>query len=288
MFGHIEDVNIGQIFESREALAEAGIHTPSQAGIWGAAEGAYSIVLSGGYEDDVDELDYVLYTGQGGRDASTGHQVADQEFIRGNKGLKLSCEYNLPVRVTRGHQIGSGPESGYRYDGLYYVRKYERIRGSSGFLICRFHLASLLDREEIEKKLVGCFKKTFQSVDRKLSLVTRLKRDVKLSEKLKTMYDYTCQVCGVKLDSPSGSIANGAHIKALGYPHNGPDVIQNMLCLCPNHHEQFDAFSYYIDPQKLIIRNLDKLDGQKIYVHEKHEISTEFLAYQQHQFEKAN
>ena len=96
------------------------------AGIWGAAEGAYSTVLSGGYEDDIDELDYILYTGQGGRDPSTGHQVADQEFIIGNKVLKLSCEYNLPVRVTRGHQIDRGPKSGYRYDGLYYVKIYNR------------------------------------------------------------------------------------------------------------------------------------------------------------------
>ena len=136
MFGTIEGVSIGQIFESRKALAEAGVHTPLQAGISGAAEGACSIVLSGGYEDDVDDLDYIICTGQGGRDLATGHQVSDQEFIRGNKGLKLSHEYDLPVRVIRGHQIDSGPVSGYRYDGLYYVKKFERVRGASGFLIC--------------------------------------------------------------------------------------------------------------------------------------------------------
>ena len=75
-------------------------------GIWGREdEGSSSIVISGGYEDDIDNLDYILYTGQGGQDAPGGKQVSDQEFTRGNKGLLLSKEYNLPVRVTRGFQL---------------------------------------------------------------------------------------------------------------------------------------------------------------------------------------
>ena len=68
MFGNVEGVNVGDVFNSRQKLREAGIHAPTMAGIWGAQEGAYSIVLSGGYEDDIDELDYILYTGQGGQD----------------------------------------------------------------------------------------------------------------------------------------------------------------------------------------------------------------------------
>ena len=288
MFGHPEGISLGQIFESRDALAQDGVHTPLQAGIWGAAEGAYSIVLSGGYGDDFDELDYIFYTGQGGRDPFTGHQVADQEFIRGNKGLKLSHEYDLPIRVIRGYQIDSGPVSGYRYDGLYYVKKHERVRGASGFLICRFHLVSPQSRNDLAKELEGTFKRIYKPVDRKLSLVSKLKRDIKLSEKLKTMHDHTCQICGVKINSPSGPIAIGAHIKPLGHPHNGPDVIQNMLCLCPNHHEQFDAFTYYIDPKTLLVRNLSGFDGQRIHMHEGHKISSEFLVYHQRQYENAN
>ena len=102
------------------------------------------------------------------------------------------------------------------------------------------------------------------------------------------MYDHACQVCGVKLNSPNGPIAIGAHIKALGHSHNGPDVIQNMLCLCPNHHEQFDTLTYYIDPVTNLISHLSGFDGQKLHIHNKHKISPEFLAYHQSQFEKAN
>ena len=66
---------------------------------------ACSIVLSGGYEDNIDELDYILYTGHGGQDVRGGKQIKDQEFFEGNLALKLSFENELPVRVTRVFQI---------------------------------------------------------------------------------------------------------------------------------------------------------------------------------------
>lgn len=70
MFGHIDGISVGKIFASRKDVAAAGLHSPPMAGIWGSNGGAYSIVLSGGYEDDIDELNYILYTGQGGQDAA--------------------------------------------------------------------------------------------------------------------------------------------------------------------------------------------------------------------------
>ena len=70
LFGEIPGIKIGDVFENRTSLSNAGIHRPSMAGIWGSQEtGAYSIVLSGGYEDDIDELHYILYTSQVGQSA---------------------------------------------------------------------------------------------------------------------------------------------------------------------------------------------------------------------------
>ena len=47
------------------------------------SEGACSIVLSGGYEDDIDDLNYIQYTGQGGQNyPSLGKQVKDQESFK--------------------------------------------------------------------------------------------------------------------------------------------------------------------------------------------------------------
>ncbi|KAF7966629.1 hypothetical protein HWV62_37539 [Athelia sp. TMB] len=60
-FGSIPGVEVGSWWQSREDCSNDSIHAPWVAGISGGKnEGAYSIVLSGGYDDDVD-LGYALY-----------------------------------------------------------------------------------------------------------------------------------------------------------------------------------------------------------------------------------
>ena len=285
LFGHIEGIKDGQIFNSRKELSDSGIHAPPMHGIWGREqEGSCSIVLSGGYEDDIDRLDYILYTGQGGQDAPGGKQIADQEFTRGNKGLMLSKEYGLPVRVTRGFQVENGPEEGYRYDGLYYVTEYERVKGKSGFYVCRFHLESENTIGQLEENLSETLPADYVPTERSEATVKKINRNVKLREKIKSMYDYKCQVCGVRLEKPNGAIAIGAHIKGLGEPHNGPDAIENMLCLCPNHHDQFDALSFYIEPSNKEIVGLKDYIGKKLSVKSRHKIDTNFLKYQKDRY----
>ena len=74
--GETEGIKAGASFESRRELHDAGIHRPLQAGIaCGALAGAESIVLSGGYVDDEDYGDEIIYTGHGGRDPTSGRQV---------------------------------------------------------------------------------------------------------------------------------------------------------------------------------------------------------------------
>ena len=79
-FGEIQGVEPGKQFSSRAELAAAGVHRPLVAGISGSqSEGADSIVISGGYEDDEDCGDVIVYTGHGGNDPNTGRQIGDQE-----------------------------------------------------------------------------------------------------------------------------------------------------------------------------------------------------------------
>ena len=71
-------------------VSETGVHRPPVAGIHGRDnEGAYSLVLSGGYEDDEDNGEEFYYTGAGGRDLSGNKRTADQscnqELTRTNK-----------------------------------------------------------------------------------------------------------------------------------------------------------------------------------------------------------
>ena len=57
-FGTPDEVHVGQQFIDRGDLSRANVHRPTQGGISGnRAEGADSIVVSGGYADDEDHGD---------------------------------------------------------------------------------------------------------------------------------------------------------------------------------------------------------------------------------------
>jgi hypothetical protein len=80
VFGHIPGYPEGSRFESRAELSEAGVHRPTMAGISGSeSEGADSIVLSGGYEDDEDLGEEIVYTGHGGRDVERAGTRGDPD-----------------------------------------------------------------------------------------------------------------------------------------------------------------------------------------------------------------
>ena len=147
-FGPIPGVEVGATWNSRQAFlgwvianlannkrrdhrdecAKAGVHAPNRAGIWGGNNGAYSIVMSGGYGDDVDKGDTMCvadfcfavhfislgdrtYTGTGGygddkryggNNSSWGSsiQVQDQSFDhKDNEALYVRS--SRPANVAR-------------------------------------------------------------------------------------------------------------------------------------------------------------------------------------------
>lgn len=276
IFGHIDKVKIGATFDSRRELHESGVHRPLQAGISGSQnEGADSIVLSGGYIDDEDHGDVIIYTGQGGRDEQTERQVADQELTRGNKALAISFEQDLPIRVVRGaqHQSRFSPTSGYRYDGLYKITNYWKDIGEDGYRIWRYKLEKIdsapIKQRDLEQSTVP---------DRTEVTVSRIDRNPAVSKKVKEIYDNHCQVCGLTIKTPLGFYSEAAHIKPLGRPHNGKDDLSNILCLCPNHHKMLDyhAFSIADDLSLLGIEgdlNVDKdhlIDKEYLNYHREH------------------
>lgn len=248
IFGHIPGYPPGAEFETRLALSQAGIHRPTQAGISGTEhEGADSIVLSGGYEDDRDSGDEIIYTGHGGRDQRTSQQISDQLLTRGNLALVYSQLHGLPVRVIRGtsHRSPHSPQQGYRYDGLYRVDDHWRERGKSGFTIWRYRLVKLT--QVPGTKRITEVPEAYGPARRQESTVLRIVRDTAQARKIKELYEYRCQMCGIRLESAAGPYAEAAHIRPLGAPHNGPDSLDNLLCLCPNHHVLFDYGSIAID-----------------------------------------
>lgn len=146
IFGEIPGYPEGSVFSSRRELANAGLHRPLQAGISGGAhEGAESIVVSGGYEDDRDDGIVLKYTGEGGRDPETGEQISNQELNGRNAAMVFSRDHHLPVRVIRGTNTRSqiAPKTGYRYDGLYHVEECWQEAGKSGYQVWRFRLRKI-------------------------------------------------------------------------------------------------------------------------------------------------
>ena len=241
--GEIAGISAGGEFVSRRELYDAGVHRALQAGIVGSAStGAEFIVLSGGYVDDQDLGNEIIYSGDGGRDSATGRQVANQEFTGHNQALVTSCLQGLPVRVIRGstHKSAYSPATGYRYEGLYRVERYWHERGVDGFLVCRFNLFALTAVKSQAPSTPSVPAGTSEPTPRIASTVLRIVRDTTVSRRVKALHDFRCQVCGIRLECEGGPYAEAAHIRALGSPHNGPDLIENVLCLCPNHHVLFD------------------------------------------------
>ncbi|EEB96839.1 hypothetical protein MPER_03950, partial [Moniliophthora perniciosa FA553] len=129
VFGRIRGVEVGTWWETREQCSVDAVHAPFVAGIAGGPEGAYSVALSGGYEDDVD-LGYAFtYTGSGGRDlkgtknAPKNLRTAPQSFDQSFED-HVSSETKKPVRVIRGYKLDSKYAPYEGYDGLYVVEKY--------------------------------------------------------------------------------------------------------------------------------------------------------------------
>lgn len=76
--------------------------------------------------------------------------------------------------------------------------------------------------------------------DRAVQTTYRILRDTEMARRLKALHSNRCQICGESMCLPQGPYSEAHHIQPLGTPHNGPDVPENILVLCPNHHVMCD------------------------------------------------
>lgn len=95
--------------------------------------------------------------------------------------------------------------------------------------------------------------------------INTIQRNSIIVGELKKLYKNTCQICGTRLKIKKGiHYSEIHHIKPLGLPHNGLDKIDNMICVCPNHHALLDFIAIKI--------NISKLKS-------KHSINREYVKY---------
>lgn len=270
-YGPVPDVEVGTWFPKRVDAARAKVHRPLQNGICGTrALGCESIAIVGGYEDDVDNGDEIIYTGEGGRDPDTGKQIKDQKLERGNAALATSVRTQNPIRVLRG-----STKDGYTYAGLYLVSDFWQTTGKSGFGIWQFALTA------VESAPPSTLEppRGNDTPGRKRSSAERLLRSVMVAEWVKRVNDYRCQFCNERYDTPAGPYAETAHIRALGGKHAGPDIVENALCLCPTHHKLFDLGAFVITDDRFV---MDVMAGKPLgplREEEGHRIDLRFAEY---------
>lgn len=267
--GHIDDVEIGSEFRTRADVARAGLHRDRQRGIDGnATTGAAAIVSSGGYATDMDFGSFMIYTGEG---------RGNQTLTAGNAALKTSYDGGLPVRVIRAlkppprggrHQTSPG----YSYDGLYRVTRYGKyeIDDAEVYLFLIEAIAGMVpDKYEprvqpsdfVEHPLLDedlpqkSMPEGNPAPERILSTALRIKRQRNIAQWIYDHYERVCQACGDEsLHTPTGRIAEAAHIRALGGDAAGSDDVNNVLCLCPTCHRLFDRGGLIITDELKVAR----------------------------------
>ncbi|XP_068650305.1 histone-lysine N-methyltransferase, H3 lysine-9 specific SUVH6-like isoform X2 [Aristolochia californica] len=172
ILGSVPGVEVGDEFHYRVELAIIGLHRQYMAGIDYLKENgchlATSIVASGGYNDEVDNSDVLIYTGHGGKHASGDKKCRDQKLIRGNLALKNSMEAHTPIRVIRGfkekasdaHQEAkSKMVATYTYDGLHLVEKYWMEKEHHGGSVFKFQMRRVSGQPELALRIMKRTKK---------------------------------------------------------------------------------------------------------------------------------
>jgi hypothetical protein len=117
-------------------------------------------------------------------------------------------------------------------------------------------------------------------LQRRETTVLRIVRDTRQARQIKELYDYRCQMCGMRLVGLSGPYAEAAHIRPFGAPHHGPDTPDNILCLCPNHHVLFDHGGVGSGEDRSLVG-----EERKLEVDPQHRVSEEHLRYRREHYQ---
>ncbi len=108
----------------------------------------------------------------------------------------------------------------------------------------------------------------------------RKTRDSSVVKRIKKWYD-SCQMCGetMFLPAPERVYTEAAHIQPLKGDNPGPDIIENLLCLCSNCHIRFDHGARIINDDFMVIDALTGQELRPLTIHPWHYISRTYLRY---------
>jgi hypothetical protein len=87
-------------------------------------------------------------------------------------------------------------------------------------------------------------------------------------KQIKEVYKDTCQLCNETIQINGGRMYSEVHhIQPLGGDQPGPDIPENMLCVCPNCHVRLDFGAIRLDLTSLIVDPSHKVSNKFINYH---------------------
>lgn len=273
-FGEVHGFPAPREFPTRRAAQEAGVHGKIRLPISAGQDGVDAVYISGKYEDEEFSYDLVTCPGRGGM-AWTLERIADHELTEANLQLVRTYEEQKPVRilVRKSMITGRSMDKAIVYAGLYYVSRWDWVdREDYKWLLFQFEAAP-----GTAERLELAFGPRGGQPSRTQVTTNRIDRDPGIVREVKALYKDTCQICKKQLKTAIGTYSEAAHIRPLGRPHNGFDRLDNILCLCPNCHKQFDGHALRIDGDRQVFE-LNELMG-KLEVHRRHKIDPSNLLY---------
>lgn len=223
-----------------------------------------------GYEDEFKYDGTFIYTGEG--------QVGDMTYDRGNRALGEHQEEDRELHVFQKEENGLITYFG-QYTHRETIQKVLPDRQGNDREAIQFKLYPV-DQVEVNSPIV--LPKGNSTPERIKSVEDRVQRDEKLVREMKRLYNDTCQLCGDRrLQGDEIGYSYVHHIKPLAKQRGGRDVPENVIILCPNHHDDFDNGVLTVDPDTLEITHAYEavLTGETVTVKRGHEITSQFLAY---------
>lgn len=238
----------------------------------------------GPYDDDIGE-DRFVYVGEDPQGPSVDEPGnEDQEMARGNAALREAIDTPLPIFLF--FQPTDAAE--WEFRGLVKIVSFE-YKPRDGRHVYEF---TLEPRDVLGTGHAGGGRAPHDLDDeervpdvpqptRTETTRSRVVRNTDFVRKLKQLYECRCQVCGDRRERSDGGYAEGHHLQPLGAPHHGPDVEENILILCPNHHADFDYGTISVEPQTYELTHAyeDAIDGSALTVEQEHALKKRYLQY---------
>lgn len=184
----------------------------------------------------------------------------------------VATEWRRPDPLSSATFVESGAQAGLRREAARLLRQ-PLARAEAIGLLCTTYFENVDQEALLERVGLGEYAHASGADEgdgerdgrdvparpngRRQATSSRPDRDQRLVNRVKLLHQHRCQVCGLRLETRFGHYSEAAHIKGLGSPHDGPDTLSNLPCLCPNHHVQFDTLAIFIDEHWNVRRSKD-------------------------------